>query len=387
MAKVEGRIDDARFDHLRALMAEQIESGEELGASLVVNIDGHNVVDIWGGWADEAHSKPWTEDTITNMWSSTKTVATLAALIQHDRGALDVNEKVSKYWPEFAQNGKENVLVRHFLSHTSGVSGWEPPTTQEEVMDPVASIKKLEQQAPWWEPGTASGYHASNMGHLIGELIRRTSGKTMKQFVAEEIAGPLGADLQIGALEKDWPRISNVVPPPPLPLDFSTMDKNSPAYKTFTSPAPDAAASWTPAWRRADMAATNGHGNARSLARVLSVLPLGGTVDGVKLLSQETIDLIFNVQADGPDLVVGIPVCFGIGYALTGGSTALSVPWLPKGRVCFWGGWGGSVILMDLDRKLTFAYMMNKMGPGVLGNSRVEAYLKAVYKALGVEGY
>ncbi|KAK5197533.1 hypothetical protein LTR96_000126 [Exophiala xenobiotica] len=401
---------DPRFASLKSELESQLESGNELGASIVVNIDGENVVDIWGGHADSAHTKPWDRDTIVNLWSSTKTVTALAALIQISRGHLDPDAPVSKYWstdlrtpgkqPEFAQNGKEKVLVRHFLSHTSGVSGWEEPITWPEIYDPVVSVERLASQAPWWEPGTASGYHAVNMGHLIGELIKRTSGgKTLKQFVSDEIVAPLGgADFQIGAVDKDWPRIASLVPPPPFGADFFTnLDPNGPTVKTFANPITDATNAHTPEWRRAELGAVNGHGNARSLARILSAgVTLGGKDIGkaaggsssVQLLDPQTIDRIFEVQADGTDVVMGIPVCFGLGYGLTSGGTATSVPWLPKGKkVCFWPGWGGSIVIMDLERKVTFAYVMNKMGAGILGSDRTEAYVKAAYKAMGVDGY
>ncbi|KAG9771208.1 hypothetical protein KCU88_g6388, partial [Aureobasidium melanogenum] len=390
-AEVQGHTE-AAFEPLRQLMQEQIASGEELGASLVIDIDGKTVVDIWGGWADEEHTQPWTRDTITNIWSSTKTVAALATLILADRGLLDVDAPVAKYWPEFGAEGKQDVLVRHLLSHTSGVSGWEKPNmTVEEVEDLSVSVPLLAGQKPWWSPpGSVSGYHSLTYGHLLGELVRRVTpdNKPMKQFVRDEIAGPLGADLQIGAEEKDWSRIAPVVPPPPAPFDITKMDPNSVLVKTFANPVLDARIVVTPGWRRADISAANGHSNARGLARVLSTVTRGGSVDGVKLLSQRTIDRIFDVQSDGPDLVVGVPVTFGIGYGLAGPGTAQSVPWLPKsGRVCFWGGWGGSFILMDLDRKVTFSYVMNKMGAGILGSTRSEAYFRAAYKALGVEGY
>lgn len=386
MAKVEGHAD-APFDNLRTLLEEQIAAGEELGASIVLNIDGKNVVDIWGGYFDEGRTKPWEKDTVVNVWSSTKTVATLAALIQVERGQLDLDAPVAKYWPEFAENGKEGVLVRHFLSHTSGVSGFKDPITPAEVQDLSISVPRLAKQAPFWKPGTASGYHAVVMGHLIGELTRRATGKPLKQFVAEEIAGPLGADFQIGALEKDWPRISPVIPPPPSPIDFSTLDPNSPTVLSLGNPPMDATIAMTPSWRRTDMAGVNGTANARSLVRMMTPITLGGTIDGKKYLSPQTIEKIFEEQANGPDLVVGVPLRFGTGYGLTGGGTSQSVPWLPQGKVCFWGGWGGSVILMDLDRKVTFSYTMNKMHAGILGNVNSEKYVKAVYKALGAEGY
>lgn len=387
MAKVEGHAE-APFEDLRKLLEEQIAAGDEDGASIVLNIGGKNVVDLWGGYLDTTRSKPWEKDTITNVWSSTKTVTTLAALILVDRGLLDLDAPVSKYWPEFAQNGKEGVLVRHLLSHTSGVSGWDEPVTAEIIQDLSQSVPLLEKQAPFWKPGTASGYHAVSQGHLIGELVKRITGKPLKQFVAEEIAGPLGSDFQIGALEKDWSRIAPVSPPPPMPAEFfANLDPKSPAIKTFGNPPLDATASWTPSWRKTDMGAVNGHTNARGLNRILTAVTLGGSVDGTKVISPETIEKIFEVQADGVDVVIGFPMTFGTGYGLTSGGTGKTFPWLPKGKVCFWGGWGGSLILMDLDRKLTFSYVMNKMGAGIMGNVNSEKYLKAVYKALGAEGY
>jgi CubicO group peptidase (beta-lactamase class C family) len=370
---------DARFEPVRDVLAEQLDSGNDTGASIAVDVDGRTVADLWGGWCDEEHRTPWGKNTITNVWSTTKTVTNLAALMLADRGLLDPYAPVAKYWPEFAENGKERIEVRHILSHTSGVSGWEAPFTTEDMYDREAATRQLATQAPWWEPGTASGYHAQNQGHLVGELVRRLTGKTLKTFVAQEIAGPLGADFQIGAIEADWDRIAPVTPPPPLPFDLASLDPGSPVYKTFTGPVADAAAANTPAWRRAELGALNGHGNARSVARILRVLALGGEAGGVRLLSPDAIGLIFDEQSHGPDLVLGVPLRFGIGYALPETET---VPYIPPGRTCFWGGWGGSVILMDLDARTTISYMMNKMGPGIIGSDRSEAYVRAIQDCL-----
>jgi CubicO group peptidase (beta-lactamase class C family) len=377
MAEVHGSCDD-RFDGVRESLARTLD-GEELGASVAVDLDGEVVVDLWGGWRDEARTTPWTQDTIVNVWSSTKTVLALAALVCHDRGLLDVHAPVAEYWPEFAANGKEGVLVRHLLSHTSGVSGWEQPFTLADMYDRDTSTARLAAQAPWWEPGTASGYHANDQGHLVGEVIRRVSGKPFRQFVAEELAGPTGADFQVGAREEDWARIAPVVPPPPSPVGSAALDPASVVVRTFTGPVADAAAANTPEWRRADLGALNGHSNARGVLQVVRALSLGGETDGVRLLGQKTIDLVFDQQSDGVDLVLGIPIRFGIGYAL--GSPA--VPYVPEGRTFFWGGWGGSLVLLDLDRRLTVTYTMNRMAPGIIGSDRSEAHVRAVYAALG----
>jgi CubicO group peptidase (beta-lactamase class C family) len=347
----------ARFDSLRELFAAKLESGEDLGASLAFNIDGEMVVDLWGGWADEARTVPWTENTITNVFSTTKSMTSLAALVLVNRGELDLDATVARYWPEFAANGKAGIKVRHLLSHTSGVSGWEQPITLEDVYDWDKSTALLAAQAPWWEPGTASGYHMLNYGHLIGEVIRRITGQRLGEFFAAHIAGPLGADFHIGLPPSEFHRVTNVVPPPAIPtmsvFDPTQLDSNSVAFKTWTNPTMPAEYSWTEGWRRADIGAANGHGNARSLARLQSAVACGGEVDGVRLLSPQTIDRIFEVQYNGIDLVIGIPSKWGVGYGLA-----------PEGRVCAFGGTGGSLVVIDVDRRMTFAYVMNKMAPG-----------------------
>src|ERR1700685_4378990 len=205
MADIQGVCAD-QFGAVRAALERNLDSGEELGASLVLDIDGDIVIDMWGGFTDQARTIPRTEHTITTVWSSTKTVTSLAALMLADRGELDVDAPVAAYWPEFAANGKQDVLVRHLLSHTSGVSGLDQPAVTEDMYDWEKSTARFAAQAPWWAPGTASGYHALNFGHLIGEVLRRITGTSLKQFVADEIAGPLGADFQIGAIEADWSR-------------------------------------------------------------------------------------------------------------------------------------------------------------------------------------
>ncbi|SHF93444.1 MULTISPECIES: serine hydrolase domain-containing protein [Geodermatophilus] len=377
MAEVHGTFDD-RFRGVRDAFAAQLE-GDELGGSIAVDVDGETVVDVWGGWRDEARTTPWTRDTIVNVWSTTKTVTALAVLTLADQGRLDLDAPVAEYWPEFAANGKAGVLVRHLMAHTSGVAGWDPPFALEDMYDWETSVARLAAQAPWWEPGTASGYHAQDQGHLLGEVLRRVDGRSLKRYVAEELAGPLGADFQIGARPEDEGRIAPVVPPPPLPMDLAALDPASPMVRCFTGPVADASRANTPEWRAADMGALNGHSNARGVLDVMRVLSLGGEAGGVRLLSEKTIDRVFEVQADGVDLVLGVPFRMGIGFGL---SPSAAVPYLPEGRVAFWGGWGGSLIVMDLDRRVTTSYMMNRMAPGIVGSPRSEAYLGALYAAL-----
>lgn len=379
MADVQGRCEP-RFEGVRDAFASHLEDGDELGASITVDVGGTNVVDLWGGWCDEERTRPWRTDTIVNVWSTTKAVTALATLMLASRGQLDLTAPVARYWPEFGAGGKEAVEVRHLLSHTSGVSGLDQPAVVEDLYDWSASTRRMAEQSPWWAPGTASGYHAFNYGHLLGEVIRRVTGMGLRQFVAEEIAGPLGADFQIGATPADHRRVAPIVPPPLLPLDLSALDPTLPAVRTLTGPLIDPAVANSAGWRAADIGAANGHGNARSIARMLSAVTLGGSARGVGLLSSEAIDAIFEPQSDGIDLVLGIPVRFGIGFGLAAPQT---LPYLPPGRVCFWGGWGGSLIVMDLDRRATIAYAMNRMADGsVLGSARAEHYVRAAFEAL-----
>ena len=365
MVKISGT-STSEYARLGDLLSETLDSGKDVGASVSVTVEGETVVDIWGGWADEAQTTPWGRDTITNVWSTTKTMTFLSTLVLAERGLLDYHEKVSTYWPEFAQNGKADIEVRHLMGHTSGVSAWEQPVAVEDIYDWEKSTSMLAAQAPWWMPGEGSGYHALNQGHLLGEVIRRIDGRMLGQFFAEEIAGPLDADFHIGLDPSEFDRVSNVIPPPALAIDMSAMDPDSVLIKTFTGPAPDATESWTPEWRQATIGAANGHGNARSVARIQAIVANGGTVDGVELLSPETIKMIFEEQANGVDQVLGLPVRFGMGYALH----SIAVPYLPEGNYAYWGGWGGSSIIVDIDRKITFAYVMNRMDEGLLGDTR-----------------
>ena len=367
-----------RFEALRQLFAANIASGADLGASLAVTLDGEFVVDLWGGWADEARTRPWAADTVTNVWSTTKMMTSLTALLLVDRGELDLDAPVARYWPEFGAAGKSGIQVRHLMSYNSGVSGWAQPVTMADLCDREKTTALLAAQAPWWQPGSGSGYHALNYGHLVGEVVRRITGQSLGAFFSQQIAQPLGADFHIGLPASEFGRVSNVVPPPPLPFDFSALDPASVMFKTLSNPLPDASASWTDGWRQAEIGAANGQGNARSAARIQSVLAGGGEVDGIRLLSQRTIDRIFEVQSHGVDLVLGVPIKMGVGYGLP----IPELPYIPEGKVCFWGGWGGSLVIVDCDRRMTFSYVMNKMAPGVMGGENVAGLAACAYAAL-----
>ena len=359
-ASVEG-FCTPRFEPLRQLFCELIESGQDLGASLAVTVDGEFALDLWGGWADEARTRRWQRDTITNVFSTTKTMIALTALVLVERGQLDFDVPVARYWPEFAAAGKAGVLVRHILSHTSGLSGWDQPLSLEDLYDWDRCTALLAAQKPWWTPGTASGYHPQTVGFLVGEVVRRITGRRFGRFFAEEIAGPLGADFHIGLARSEFARVSNVVPWPVTHDVTGGADTSSVSYKTNSNAGlKDLRDVWSDAWRQADLPAANGHGNARSVARLQTVVANGGAVGGLRLLSPRTIARIFEVQADGRDLVIGAPMKMGIGYGLPQRET---LPFIPDRRICLWGGAGGSMVIIDVDRRMTLAYIMNKMVP------------------------
>lgn len=378
MAQVSGHCDP-KFQEVKDTFGKYIAS-EENGASLAVNIDGQDVVNLWGGYADTARTQPWAENTVVNMFSCTKIVTALAMLKLVDQGKVSINDKVSKHWPEFAANGKENIEIRHLLSHSSGVAGWEQPQTMESLCDTEARTADLAKQAPFWEAGTLSGYHCWSYGHLIGEVVRRVSGLSLTDFVAKELAGPAGADIQIGCKEEDYNRAAELIPPPALNIGPVPADS---IPGKILNPYPDASFCNTPAWRKTEVGAANGHGNAQACTRLFSNVTLAG--NGGKLFSKQTVDNIFQAQTRGVDAFSGLNIRWGVGMAIRGDGETSVDEYLPPGRICCWGGWGGSLCIMDLDRKITISYVMNKMRLETPVTPLAKDYFKAVYKSIGVE--
>ena len=374
MAEINGRCDET-FAGVRDVLSANLDRGADVGASVAVVHDGEMVVDIWGGTIDD-QGTPWAEDTIINVWSTTKTMTALCALVLADRGEIDLHAPVATYWPEFAAAGKEAIEVRHLLSHTAGLSGWAEPMEPEDLYDWEKATARLASQAPWWEPGTASGYHAVTQGYLVGEVVRRVTGRTIGTFFADELAGPLGADFHIGTGPEHDARVALVIPPPD-PLTEG-IDPESILARTFTNPMLSASQSWDLDWRRAEIPAAGGHGNARSVARVQSVLSHGGEVGGRRFLSAAGCDAVMEQQSSGTDLVLGVPLTFGMGY----GINSEALPISPNPRTCFWGGWGGSIVVNDMDARLTVAYVMNRMGEGTTGDDRGIGVVLAAYMAL-----
>jgi CubicO group peptidase (beta-lactamase class C family) len=398
MAELNGYCD-ARFARVYDALAKGIETGAEIGASLCVNIDGENVIDVWGGWRDREHSAKWTEDTIVAVFSATKTVTSLAVLMLVDRGQVDLHAPVARYWPEFGQNGKDKLEVRHLLGHTAGLPAWEPPFSMAEAMDVETSTARLAAQAPWWEPGSRGSYHASTFGHLNAELVRRVSGMTLSQFIAKEIAGPLGASFYLGLSEQgQLARVATIYPAPeqgafgvskvpPATTENLTVEREIAARTrlgSFSGMKRNALALFnSPEWRRTEFGGSSGHTNAEGLGRIIAALSLGGVSRGVRLLSPNTIDLIFQQQASGIDAYYMRPIRWGIGYALASeeDNSRGPVPFIcPSKRTCFWYGSGGALAIADVERRITYTYTMNQCQSG--RSSLNGVYYKAFYDCL-----
>lgn len=374
MTPIHGHCDD-RFSAVRDVFIRNLENGDDVGASVSLIVDNETVVDLWGGWTDESRTTEWAQDTVVPVHSTSKTMVALCALMLVDRGLLDPYAPVTEYWPEFGQAGKEDIRVRHLMSHTSGLSGWAQPVEPGDIYDWPRAIAMLSAQEPWWEPGTASGYHLLSYNHLVGELVRRVSGMPMADFFDAEVARPMGADYHFGLDASIAGRVCWNIPPEEVGLDIAALDPAGVAMKTFMGPfifgyVKDAAIQST----RFPM---NGFANARSIARAQAAVSHGGEFNGVRLLSPDTIDTIFDVQSDGIDLVLGVPVSFGIGYAMPGADW----PRIPRGRTCWWAGMGGSRIINSLEHRMTLGYAMNKMHSALIGDHRSDDMFAA---AVGV---
>ena len=457
---------EPRFEAVKDAFTRNFEEGMEVGASFAVTINGEYVIDIWGGYKDKEKTQPWNKDTICNVYSTTKVPTVLCTMMCVDRGLLDLDEKVGKYWPEFAQNGKENILVRHILSHTPGLAGIEEtiPFNTYYNWDKITSL--LAAQKPWWEPSTKSGYHSTTHGFLLGELVRRVSGKTLGKFFKEKIADPLNIDFHIGLAEEFVPRVTTLIPDLPImeyvsslmsrifkignnseivrneietlekrvSLDYGDEDQfaviisngkinfkagkiDNPDCSFIASKERAGATNWIFSslneepdyisknlkiegnsevinqikklfelialearrlgtvgikmalnpiglrdrsgdreWQAAESPASNGHGNARSVAKIASIIACEGELDGTRFISQETLEKILEEQIYDKDIVMLYPIRWGLGVALPTKQRPR-----PNPRTCFWGGMGGSAISMDLDAHIGIGYVMNQM--------------------------
>lgn len=378
---------DRRFEPVRKAFAENLERRGEVGAAVAVTVDGRPVVDLWGGQADQSKTRPWKRDTIVNVWSTTKGLTAICAHRLAGEGRLDFEAPVAQYWPEFAQGGKGKIPVKFLLSHRAGLAAIRAPLANDALFNWEIVTRELARQEPWWEPGARHGYHAITFGWLVGEVVRRITGKSLGTYFRDEIARPLGLDAHIGFDASLDPRVAEMIPAPPPapgqanPMAELTKDPESVSGKALMNPPNTLAPTTTNsrAWRAAEIPGANGHSDARSLARVYGALARGGEVDGVRVMSAAEIVKCYTEQSKGPDAVLQMPTRFSLGFALSMPGAELG----PNPRSFGHPGAGGSLGFADPDTKIGFGYVMNQMGSNVtLIDPRATALIDAVYASL-----
>ena len=380
--EVQGQCDE-RFAGVREAFARNFEEHGELGAGVAVYLHGEPVVEIWGGFADESRTRPWEQDTIVNVYSTTKGMTAICAHRLVEEGKLDVDKPVAEYWPEFAAAGKGEIPVRYLLSHQAGLAAMREPISMEEAYDWTTVTAALAAQETWWEPGTAHGYHAITFGWLVGEVVRRITGMSLGTYFCTTFAEPLGLDCHIGTGPDLDVRIADLIAAPVVPgqpglADLIAADPESLTARAFSNPGALGDVVNTRGWRAAEIPAANGHTRAPALARIYGALAQGGEINGVHVLKPETIDAAILEQSQGQDLVIQLPTRFGLGFMLT----ADFMPLGPNPRTFGHPGAGGSLGYADLDAGIGFGYVMNQMQSNLSGDPRVQGLIGAVYESL-----
>jgi CubicO group peptidase (beta-lactamase class C family) len=368
------------FEPVRTAFEMNFARYGEVGAAVHVTLNGESIVDLWGGSTDAAGTQPWKSDTLVNVWSTTKGCLALAMHMLADRGQLDFNAPVAHYWPEFAQHGKDTVLVRHLLTHTSGLPAPSMRVPDEAVYDWAMMIHALEQSDLFWEPGTKCGYHAATFGWLNGEILRRITGMSVGEFIRSQISNPLEADVFIGLSLNEQERTAETIPPSPLGnFIFQTMlTLGGPAKSmAFRNPPRSLKATNTNRWREAEIPSSNGHASARGLVRIYTLLALGGKADEVRLLSEAGAELAGREQIFARDVVTGTKERRTLGFMLPNPQLGDPRPLTAFGHP----GMGGSIGFADPVRKLAMGYVMNKMIIGL--DTRYADLCRALYSCVG----
>jgi len=374
---------DSRFRNVREAFVENFARHGEVGATVAITVDGKSVVDLWAGFADAARTRPWTRDTIVNIASSTKGLTAICAHRLVDRGLLDLEAPVSMYWPEFAQAGKAAIPVHFLLSHRAGLPAIDTPLPTVALYDWDTMTRALAAQKPWWEPGTKHGYHVFTFGWLVGEVVRRITGKSLGTCWHEEVAQPLGLDCHIGLPAEHETRVAEFIPIPPGQPDLEAeFMKHAPEIlqKAINNPPKTVADMNTRAWRSAEIPAGNATTNARALARVYGALACGGQVDGVRVLSAGAIERARTQQVSGPDAVLyGLSTRFGLGFALPPEGAGA---WSSHASLFGHPGAGGSFAFADPEAHIGFGYVMNQMASGISPDARSLRLIDALYASL-----
>jgi CubicO group peptidase (beta-lactamase class C family) len=373
-----------RFAPVRAAFVENFARHGEVGAACAVYHQGRPVVDIWAGLADAERGTPWAADTAAVVFSATKGMTAACLLRLVERGLLDLDAPVAAWWPEFGSEGKATIPLAWVASHRAGVPAIDAALTLEQVLAWEPVVAAIAAQRPEWEPGSRHGYHFRTYGWILGEIVRRATGRSLGRVFADEIAGPLAADFWIGLPEREEHRVARLIPPePPADPDVRATLERMMAPDTLLGRAmtgPSNLFHYDEMWNRralhaAEMPSSNGIGTARALARIYAAL--AGEVDGERLLSPATVAAARTVRSDGPDAVLLLPTRFGTGFMLpptlapTAGAAAFGHP-----------GAGGSLGLGDAEAGIGFGYVMNRTQLGVTGDPRAASLIEAVYASL-----
>lgn len=378
---------DPRFSAVRDAFTANFAERGDIGAAVAVSVGGRMVVDLWGGWADEARTRPWREDSLVNVFSVGKGLSAACALLLVQRGQLELDAPVTRWWPEFGCNGKDGVTLRHMLSHQTGLPGLRDPLEDGAMLDWGRMVAALAAETPWWEPGTGHGYHVNTFGYLVGEVVRRAGGRSLGAVLREEIAGPLGADIHIGLPASEHARVADflwrVTPPDPGPgagaASTVAPEQAQMRRSAYSNPIGISGAGWvnTAAWRSAEIPSTNGHGTARGVAEVYRALAARSAEGRGPILDAAIIQAATSEQSNGVDKVLGRPSRFGLGFQLTQPERPIGPNANPFGHF----GAGGSLGFYDPDAQVAFAYVGNDMGPR-WQNPRNRALIEAVYASL-----
>ncbi|HEV3367421.1 MAG TPA: serine hydrolase domain-containing protein [Acidimicrobiales bacterium] len=367
---------DPAFAAVREAFLANFADHDEVGASVAVSVEGRTVVDLWGGSADR-QGRPWSRDTLVDVFSVGKAMVALSLLVLIDRGRLDFHDPVARHWPEFGAAGKGAITVDQLLSHQAGLPGLRQVLGAGAVYDWERMTRALAAESPWWDPGTAHGYHVNTLGFLGGELVRRVSGTSFARFFATEVAGPLGADAHFGLGPQDDRRVADFLfpgaaplPPPDPGNDWSLVYNNPPGASGFGTVN-------SRAWRGAVHPSTNCHANARAVARVFALLAAGGGLGGVHLLGRSVMAAATTELAVGPDRILDRTSRFGFGFQLTQPERPIGPGPVSFGHF----GAGGSLGMADPAAGLAFAYTMNRFGHR-WQDPRNQSLLAATYACL-----
>lgn len=366
------------FERVRERFAANFardDAYQELGASLAVYRDGKCVVDLWGGYADRAHTRRFERDSLINVYSTTKGIASIAIAMLVDEGKLDYAAPVTRYWPEYAAAGKASTTVAQLLSHQAGLTGFIEPTVVDDLYDWQKITARLARQAPLLPPGSAASYHAMTWGFLAGEVFRRAAGESIGTFLRKRIGEPLHADVFIGLPESLESRVATLYGPK-QPPDLSALTQPPQALAAMVNPQLDPETPNLRAWRAAEIPAANGQASAQGLARIYAAV-LSGGLDGTRLLSRAGVDRMLQRQTGKTDLLIGATDNWGMGMS----HNALGMLG-PDAKTFGHTGWGGSFGAANLDANVAIGYVCNQMGAQLVGDPRATALCDAIFASL-----